>query len=335
MGKPIYSNCKLLSHVDALGEPERPITLILFPTNRCNMRCPWCIYYQHPRADAFKPEDELTLREMMEIIAYFKRLGLKAVQISGGGEPTLHPDFFALVDFIDAMDLEWALITNGTGMRRMKFHPLPRWIRISLDSDREHWNEVHNTGMSMEEFERGVTDYTGLFGTHVGASFVIHQSNYQYIAKAAQWARDMELKYIRYTYALTPEKRTHFDAITDIIEDQLADASMVSGIEVVYQGERLGLMESIHPQELIRCYYAMHVPVIGADGWWYPCCELSYIEKYKVYDLGNGIPRTNIDVDGWPLLNPQECPPCDMDQKNLDIRDVICARDYCTHENFL
>ena len=63
----------------------RPYHIQLVPTNRCNANCSWCSFSKADR------RLEMDIDEALEIIDYFAHLGTKAITITGGGEPTLHP----------------------------------------------------------------------------------------------------------------------------------------------------------------------------------------------------------------------------------------------------
>jgi hypothetical protein len=77
---------------------------------------------------------------------YIERLmsrGLKAVILTGGGEPTLYKDFNPLAEWILEQDLDLALITNGTQFKRVSDAVLRglSWIRVSMNLFKK-WDQL-------------------------------------------------------------------------------------------------------------------------------------------------------------------------------------------------
>lgn len=330
--KPLYSNCKLLHHVETLGDCN-PIMAILFPTNVCNFRCKWCIYYAHPKTDEFDPKDQWSYSSMTRFVHLLADNGCKAVQISGGGEPMAYQHIKHLIVAIEKQGMEWGLITNGTFPEKITGHPM--WIRISLDAGTDRtWQKCHETALDWFPFKDGLEWVVRRHGkyTTIGASFVIHKSNARDIRPAAALSKQLGFSYIRYTYALTPDREKYFagDWMSKVYADvAIAKRYESSDFRVIDQVERIDLMRhDITTHRPRRCYYGEHVPVIGANGVLYPCCELSYMKKYSLVDLkSKDLPHNEILTEA--------CPPCDMSEKNEDIERMIEMRDACTHYNFL
>ena len=66
------------------------------PVAFCNHDCSFCTYRYTQDDDMnalFNLKDIIPLRKMLEIFDDCVELGVKAVEITGGGEPSLHPHF--------------------------------------------------------------------------------------------------------------------------------------------------------------------------------------------------------------------------------------------------
>ena len=127
--------------LDGLGRPLRDLRLSV--TDRCNLRCTYCM----PRASfdenhAFLPRAELLSFEEIERLArLFIRLGVRKVRLTGG-EPLLRRGIEHLVEKLarlhttEGQPLEIALTTNGTLLARkakaLKDAGLKR-VTVSLD----------------------------------------------------------------------------------------------------------------------------------------------------------------------------------------------------------
>ncbi len=137
---------KLLFHADVLHALQRgegrPIVTHVMPTDVCAHSCAFCSV--HRRA-----KNVLKMDEILAYLGILKPLGLKAVIISGGGNPLLYRSpgtrwgISELILAIDAMGLECALITDGERLREYDgrhsyehLHPNAldalTWLRISM-----------------------------------------------------------------------------------------------------------------------------------------------------------------------------------------------------------
>ncbi len=77
-------------------------------TKHCNIQCKFCY------SSSGKPLDnELTLEEIKQVITDAKELGARTVTLTGG-EPTIHPQFFEIVEFIRSKDMLPQIFSNGT-----------------------------------------------------------------------------------------------------------------------------------------------------------------------------------------------------------------------------
>jgi MoaA/NifB/PqqE/SkfB family radical SAM enzyme len=98
------------------------------PEGQCNLNCSYCSVKK--RQTGFRIDFPL----IQDYIEKLMGRGLKAVTITGGGEPVLYPYFNELVDWLhNEKDLQVGLITNGTLDTRIMCWDALTWIRISLN----------------------------------------------------------------------------------------------------------------------------------------------------------------------------------------------------------
>lgn len=123
---------KLLHQSDRFKEWEsgilRPISLQLAPTDRCNLNCDFCSVKK-------RDGDELSFNKICSAVTKLKLMGLKTVELTGGGDPTMYKDIEALIWFLHANVLECGFITNGIRLFKISQHCLDTlsWIRISMN----------------------------------------------------------------------------------------------------------------------------------------------------------------------------------------------------------
>jgi organic radical activating enzyme len=100
------------------------------PEGACNLKCPYCsVTYRDTHSRIELPRIKKYVEDLME-------RGLKAVILTGGGEPTLYPQFNELVIWLKKeKNLKVALITNGTTSNKISDDALKcfSWVRVSIN----------------------------------------------------------------------------------------------------------------------------------------------------------------------------------------------------------
>jgi MoaA/NifB/PqqE/SkfB family radical SAM enzyme len=151
------------------GAKVYPINVEVSPVHVCQAKCPWCFYAG--THEKLGPESMLERRMALALIQEMAALGVKAVTWTGGGEPTLHPDFEEFVLWANRQGLKQGLFTNGRSRPRYDTTKL-EWIRVS-NTERD-WNvevlkEIRSGAKVMglavnyvggEEIEQEVTEGT-------------------------------------------------------------------------------------------------------------------------------------------------------------------------------
>ena len=93
--------------------PSVPSYVLIEPSSICNMRCPMC----------FQTDKSFTTNEFMGKIdiAFFKSIidechkeGVGAITLASRGEPTLHPDFLEMINYLKGKFLEVKINTNAS-----------------------------------------------------------------------------------------------------------------------------------------------------------------------------------------------------------------------------
>lgn len=116
--------------------PETVISTHISPEGACNLKCPYCsVTYR----DTFS---RLPLDTIKDYTDKLLSRGLKAVILTGGGEPTVYKQFNELVKFLKSNGLEIALITNGTQTHRVaeEVWSMFEWVRVSINLF-DNWQE--------------------------------------------------------------------------------------------------------------------------------------------------------------------------------------------------
>jgi len=128
---------KLVHHLDHLKklqnrEPSSPLHLSVFPTNFCQLECPYCGFRKVKRNNT-----ELSFEDFSKAIDVLVKYGLKAMEQSGGGDPLLWSHFDKATEYAYNKGLKLSLVTNGLELGHMSSKTLSlfSWIRVSIQSE--------------------------------------------------------------------------------------------------------------------------------------------------------------------------------------------------------
>jgi len=114
--------------------------LRLSVTDRCNLRCVYCTYWQEWQK--LPPEEILRYEEFLRLAAVAAEAGIRKIRLTGG-EPLVRR---GLVDFLEKLNLlpgidQVCLTTNGVLLPEMARHLYDAGVRhlnVSLDTLRRH-----------------------------------------------------------------------------------------------------------------------------------------------------------------------------------------------------
>ena len=74
----------------------------------CNLRCPWC----YAKETHYSPQNTMDFETAKKLIDLLAEAKVRKV-ILIGGEPTLYPDIFKVLDYCNEKNLKTTLATNG------------------------------------------------------------------------------------------------------------------------------------------------------------------------------------------------------------------------------
>ncbi len=97
-------------------------------TDVCNLNCPFCT---NPKGHTF-----MSLEDIKRAVDSIKEI-TDYIYLHVLGEPTLHPDFNSILDYLDETDMNLQLVTNGTLLKQypnILSHKCLRKLSVSLHS---------------------------------------------------------------------------------------------------------------------------------------------------------------------------------------------------------
>jgi len=95
----------------AKGKKAPPHKVLIYPTNRCNLRCPFCFQRLNP----YDYSKDLPKERWLELTKELCKMKVDIIQISGGGEPMMVPQTtLEMMRIIKKNDVTGRIVTNGT-----------------------------------------------------------------------------------------------------------------------------------------------------------------------------------------------------------------------------
>lgn len=116
---------KIIFHYEYIKE-KKPITADIFLTNYCNNKCKYCSYN---RWDLSKNNKSMSLEEFKRNYEILKRMGVKGIILTGGGEPSVCKDFDKITEWLEEQNINYGINTNFNILKYIK----PIFLKISLD----------------------------------------------------------------------------------------------------------------------------------------------------------------------------------------------------------
>jgi GTP 3',8-cyclase len=209
---------KTLWHTDKLaqlrftGKTNAPVNVEIDLSNRCSLGCEWCHFaYTHTRGPLAgtveKPPGHIDGGDIMDthlayhIIADLAQAGVKSITWTGGGEPTLHPEFDSIVEFAAKYGIEQGLYTHGghiTTDRASLLKRLCTWVYVSLDEVDATSYQKHKGANRFAAARAGVLALVDAKGpATIGVGFLIHEGNWQKVAQMVDLAHWMGVDYVQ------------------------------------------------------------------------------------------------------------------------------------------
>jgi MoaA/NifB/PqqE/SkfB family radical SAM enzyme len=213
----IAPRTKVLWHIDRLaairdGKRPPPINVEIDLSNRCSLGCEWCHFaYTHtrgPLAKSPKLRDAIPGGDLMDtdlaksIVRQMAQAGVKSIVWTGGGEPTLHPDFDEVISYAASQYymLQQGIYTNGAHIddaRAALLKSKLAWINVSLDAVSAQDYRLTKVANLFDKVCGNIERLAKADGDAViGVSFLITESNAWQIDKMVDFGLGLGANYV-------------------------------------------------------------------------------------------------------------------------------------------
>lgn len=209
---------KVFAHLDRIqgwrnGDKPAPVTIEWDLSNRCSRGCQGChMAYTHARGPLAGAHDgpvgstptgdladtDLVIRALEQARA----AGVQGIVWSGGGEPTLHPDFDRITESASELGFDQGMYTHGGHIHEWRGFQLARrftWVVVSLDrADAESYRAYKGGGM--RGFERACQGIKNLVGgpCTVGVSLLLDADTWRDMPQAISLTHALGADYVTF-----------------------------------------------------------------------------------------------------------------------------------------
>ena len=185
------------------GAEISPRMAIIHPTNRCNHKCIGCEY-----ASVHRNAEMLSSDRFLGLIDEVSKLGAASILFSGGGEPTLHPDFGRALEKVRQNQMLAGIFSNGAGVDQELAECIAQnaaFIRISVDAaTAESYAAIRR--VSQSQFERTLLAVKDLLAAkdrlgsevQIGLKYLVRRTNIDEIAAFVNLAERLGVRSVQF-----------------------------------------------------------------------------------------------------------------------------------------
>jgi MoaA/NifB/PqqE/SkfB family radical SAM enzyme len=300
---------KLLRHTDAVylfskQKTGTPISLQIAPTSKCNLSCYFCSNVNREK------HEELSFTEVISLVTKLSKIGLKTVEWTGGGDPTLWGAINEAIVYCKTLGLKQGMITNGVQLKEKitKESLLAlSWIRISMNC-LDYVDDI-----AIPEF-----------GGVLGFSYVLKGwQDIGTLEKIKKYAEAHKVQYVRLVpnCQATDTKQQENNELLPAIADSL-------GEPFFYQKKEFEKPRS--------CYWCYFKPFLLHDGYIYPCssvvlndnAERHFNTKFRWCDMDSLVEKYSIPVESFSTDNCDHCVFFKQNDLLINLMDINGMEDF-------
>ncbi|WP_133511186.1 radical SAM protein [Candidatus Thiosymbion oneisti] len=306
---------KILHHCDRLqrlarGQDVVPVTVEIDPVAYCNHACGWCVDPIHePVKMAWSTFERLT-----DELAGFRIAGrgVEGIVFKGGGEPSLHPEFLAMVRCSSDLGLAVGIVTNGSRLQGCSatLADHAAYVRVSIDGPTpDSHRRIHNSN-DFDQILQGVSDLVSARENRrhpvIGLSFAMDIHSLDLAGAAIALGERLAVDYVllrppffeevgraptmspaeaeRVRQDLTRTAIAYQGALEVLVGNWVGDAEQGVEQALAPSGRRDTRVERSLPIEhrTGRCLASPLLAVVTADGTLYGCCNLRALPDWAM-----------------------------------------------------
>jgi len=308
----IFSHKELLESIDS-GKGIIPIHLQVNPTNKCPLNCSFCSCANRDKSA------EIGYNELMRATEKFIKLGIKAVTITGGGDPLAYEKLPDYIEYLYAAGIDSSLVTNGVLFKTfddLSFLEKLTWARISLSDNRQ---------LRKEEIGNAIAHDTDWSFSYVVSKV---QPDIVNIINSIRFANEHNFTHVRIVDDIIGGRESALQHIKEMLIESGEDVS-----RVIWQGRKT------YNLGREQCLISLLKPNLTPDGMIVGCCGVQYssnppmLDWPRMYSLGT-IDDIEKIYSEQKFFDGRKCVRCYYDNYNAILSGLVDVPEM-KHENFV
>lgn len=291
-----YTSCnvfpvKLLS-VQFRNNLIPPLHVKLHPTNRCNLKCSFCTFANRDNA-------ELSINRIISFLEQAYSIGCRAITISGGGEPLLHPNINEIISYAYQLGISVGIVTNGTVLDKVSDWEKVVWCRVSFSDERLFNNEI-------------------VSGCDVGYSYIV--------TKHPNW--DNLLSIVDFA-----ERNSSVLYVIITLNVHEPDTSILDSVKLKIDSPKVKFLSQNKSRGCEKCLVSLLKPNLAPDGYLYPCSSVHQLHQNWPAEMRMGAAEELVDIyKSQRYFDGSGCAVCRYTQYNRILQLKVSK---ISHERFL
>lgn len=218
--------------------------------------------------------------------------GVKSVTWSGGGEPTLHPQFSEIIRYAATVGLDQGIYTNGANLSDDKAQALKRlftFVYVSLDECR--WDSYKGS-KGVDRFDDVCLNISKLViadgKATIGVGFLLHPGNVDDIAHMVALGRHLGVDYVQFRPIINYDQAAPSQLVEDTtwINHAINSLRAYAGDEFVQADTwRFEQYRDWHGHGYKTCYWSALQTVITPNGKVWRCTNKRGVPDGLLGDL--------------------------------------------------
>lgn len=307
---------KIIANADRVVEfietgSTAPVLIEVDPSNACNHACSFCLSsYIH--FDKYKGTETFSRAVMprdmlMSLCEDFVDMKVRAVNWTGGGEPTLNKHLKEAIAYCGSHGIKMGMFTNGTLFDKWDmFETLVdnmTWVRISVDAGTKETYDGIRRARGKQNWDKMVENLNKLIEVNkskgnkidIGVGYVVSPDTYHEIVDFAKFFKDFDLTYCQYKPEVVIREdggeQREIEFWRDKVNPLLMEAKDILGNKFQmnsYKFEDLTTDREKFGRNYKKCLGSQVSPCIGADGHVYVCTNHRGWKQYSYGCLYDG-----------------------------------------------
>ena len=273
-----------------------PEKVMISPTDRCNLKCKIC--WRHAKHGKY---GELRLSEIKRVLRDCKELGVKTIDLTGGGEAFFRKDIFCILKLVKDYGFVGTLTSNGTLLNREKIEKIVRmgWddVSFSLDSYDPKINDyIRGEGVFQKVIEtiNNFKKVKGKLNTDfpfLRITTVINRLNYMSLVKIIELTNDLGIEAINFSTLVEFKTNKEFwmrwangNDLKNSLEKAFKKSKKIRIRTNLDSVIKFGVLNHEKPK---FCFAPWFMAFINASGKVMVCCTLASLYSNIIGDIKN------------------------------------------------